>query len=361
MADRTVGFGKTYASIAAGLAAAADGDNVIVSAQNANGDYVYFEANLVMGTANVTLKSDIPGTRFTIWTVASSPSVKPSAAGTTIRDVNFIKGSRGVDATHTTGVLTIDRCIFFDNASGSVVHLTGAGDMIVNNCMSLFSNYGYYGAQTNIFTCNFCLSAFAATAGYQTFAAVGTAILNNCLSYFDTNDFSTLWDGGDTNATSQASGAPGNNPIYNISKANTKFAYYHLPAGASLFPFWDLRTVDGVSSVLEDAGTVVSGVTTDIDNRTRDESTPNVGPTEGFIGFAAALPAAPAQPVLVFVSRSTGQVTLAVTGDAGVTNQLMFRTTGAFQNGVTRSGNGNLVQTGLSDGTVYEFLCIAQN
>ena len=55
------------------------------------------------------------------------------------------------------------------------------------------------------------------------------------------------------------------------------------------------------------------------------------------------------------------QITFTVTGDSGATNEIWYSVDrGAhWTNGASRVGNGTIVQTGLTNGTVYMFQCRA--
>ncbi len=66
---------------------------------------------------------------------------------------------------------------------------------------------------------------------------------------------------------------------------------------------------------------------------------------------------APGAPTLTLASSGDATATLTVDGDAGVTNQLYYRIAGqvAWTTGESRSGDGDIVQTGLTNGRLYEF------
>jgi len=73
---------------------------------------------------------------------------------------------------------------------------------------------------------------------------------------------------------------------------------------------------------------------------------------------------APAQPTLSIVNDNTGtSATATITGTAGVTHGLYYRKVGdaAWTAGLTRVGNGTIVQTGLTAGTRYSFLVVSSN
>jgi len=72
----------------------------------------------------------------------------------------------------------------------------------------------------------------------------------------------------------------------------------------------------------------------------------------------------PSAPVLVSVTDDgSGQVTAAVTGDAGVTNELLYAaaSASAWTVGTSRVGDGDIVQTGLTTNTFYDFIVVSMN
>ena len=70
-----------------------------------------------------------------------------------------------------------------------------------------------------------------------------------------------------------------------------------------------------------------------------------------------AVSSIPSTPTLSLVT-ATGQVTATITGDAGVTNYLKYKapSDSAWQDGGSRSGDGDLVVTGLSNDVPYVFV-----
>jgi hypothetical protein len=72
----------------------------------------------------------------------------------------------------------------------------------------------------------------------------------------------------------------------------------------------------------------------------------------------------PGEPTLSVVSDNDGNsVTATVDGDAGVTNQLYYRTLEdtAWTTGSSRSGDGDIAQAGLTDHTAYDFVCVSSS
>jgi hypothetical protein len=73
---------------------------------------------------------------------------------------------------------------------------------------------------------------------------------------------------------------------------------------------------------------------------------------------------APSAPTLAVVNDGTGtSVTATVGGDAGVTHRLFYRlrSGSAWIAGLTRAGNGTIVQTGLTANSVYLFMAVSDN
>jgi len=77
------------------------------------------------------------------------------------------------------------------------------------------------------------------------------------------------------------------------------------------------------------------------------------------LGHVAAAAGAPSTPTLSVVNDGDGDaVTATVAGDDGVTNRLFYRKTSAsaWTEGESRSGDGEIAQAGLDDGSRYEFI-----
>lgn len=365
MADNTVGFGKTSATITAGIAAASGGgvDTVTVFDNDALGNRVYPE--LITVNKDITLRSEsalrkyiVPRATFNITSDATVNDLALMGMGAPATALRAI----------TAGITVTLNRVLVDGYTGFGINGSGSGTTLTcNNCIVRHgagttggAESAAYVADTSVvMVCNFCLSVASRLNGFSNFTTgpATSFTLNNCISFGDGTDFRGTITG-TKNATDQASGAPGTSPIHNLTLGDMAFARDESPDGASQFPI-DFRSVEAQltanSSVIQDAGSPVSGVTTDYDGRARDATNPNVGPSEDFPGFGGAVVTAPSAPVIALVSVASGQFTISVTGDAGVTNQLRYRTgTGAWVNGITRSGDGNMVQTGLTDGTVYQ-------
>lgn len=84
-------------------------------------------------------------------------------------------------------------------------------------------------------------------------------------------------------------------------------------------------------------------------------------PAQVGLGFGPAAGSAPAAPAISLVT-GTNQVVVTIDGDAGVTNYLKYKTSAhsIWQDGGSRSGDGDLTVTGLSNDTPYIFVCYSQ-
>ncbi len=70
----------------------------------------------------------------------------------------------------------------------------------------------------------------------------------------------------------------------------------------------------------------------------------------------------PAEPTLSVVNDGNGSsVTATVDGDSAVTNSLYYRAAGdsSWTAGLTRSADGDIVQTGLTADTLYDFIVVS--
>ena len=81
-------------------------------------------------------------------------------------------------------------------------------------------------------------------------------------------------------------------------------------------------------------------------------------------GFWTLEATAPTTPTITAANDGTGtSVTVTVDGDAGVTNRLYYRATTAtaWTTGLTRSGDGTIIQTGLTNATAYAFVVVSDS
>lgn len=76
---------------------------------------------------------------------------------------------------------------------------------------------------------------------------------------------------------------------------------------------------------------------------------------------AGSTPGAPS--ISSLTDNGDGSVTVAVDGDAGVTNYLYYMAAGdgALTQGESRSGDGDITQTGLTTGQSYWFVVVSQS
>jgi len=79
------------------------------------------------------------------------------------------------------------------------------------------------------------------------------------------------------------------------------------------------------------------------------------------IGLGSGTAVRPQTPTLSIIT-SDGSVTATLAGDAGTTHYLKYKTSAhtTWQNGGSRSGNGNIIVTGLDNETPYIFIAYSQ-
>lgn len=79
-------------------------------------------------------------------------------------------------------------------------------------------------------------------------------------------------------------------------------------------------------------------------------------------GFGATGASEPSTPTLTIVT-GTGQVTATIAGDSGVTNYLKYKASAnsTWQDGGSRSGDGDLVVTSLANDVPYIFIAWSEN
>lgn len=293
MAILTVGNGKTHATIGAAITAASDTDTIEIFEEDAFGGRVYIDEGRVVVSKELILKSDTKGARNTI--VALKIGVNKTI---TIADFHVVGRAGGsdaaleIDSNHTSTTIIVERTVITGQAD-SLISIGGTGNTQINNCIFIG---GITSAIRTAGTGGTVIVSFATVA----FADVGlndvgtmTNTANNVLTYACKTDFSGTW-GGTNNASTEAIGVPGSNPVVSITKAQAGFAYHNSPASGTLFPF-DFRSIEAemAASGIKDAGAVVGGIDEDIDGRDRDDSTPNIGASEGFTGFGSGVPPKP--------------------------------------------------------------------
>jgi len=80
------------------------------------------------------------------------------------------------------------------------------------------------------------------------------------------------------------------------------------------------------------------------------------------LGLGFGIPAMPATPSLS-ISADDGTVTVTIAGDAGATHYLHYKASsqGSWQDGGSRSGDGDIVVSGLADNVPYIFSAWSKN
>lgn len=288
MADRTVGNGQTYATITAAIAAASAGDTVTVYDEDAFGGRMYSES-LALNKA-VTIRSEAAGKRYLI------RSCDITAAGT-LRD--FIAVDRIIDSAGFGTVIgcsggvtaTIERGIVYAQDPGAFNYIIASGastDLTVNNVLGVGDGiqcFGFTGHSSGTITCNYCAAVFS-LIGFRNTGSATSVTCNNCVAFACGTDYSGTI-GGTNNASTEASGVPGTNPVHNLTLAHMGFLRDEFPTDTTQYAE-DYRSVEpamvDASSPLVNGGAAVVGVTDDIDGRARHATTPNIGPCEDFLG-----------------------------------------------------------------------------
>ena len=296
MTDYPVGFGEASATIAAGRVLAGPGDRVVIGDEDAFGFRVYME-NLTPKDG-VTFLSDDPEKPYTI--IAHQDA--PASSTCTVADAYTM--AQGGSLTGADVTTTYERCWFMRTSlTGNHVDIryTGTTTLTFNNCIMVGGNRGYnITSGTAVVTLNFCIAAWVGV-GFR--RAAGTMICNNCIGWQCGDNYFGLASGRN-NASSTTGGTAGvTDDISGIDEDDLAPAYLNSPAGASQFPMFELRAVESVLSggALDGTGWNGTGVTTDINGRVRADP-PNVGPTEGFLGFATAAPSVPGAPEITAVA-----------------------------------------------------------
>lgn len=299
----SVGIGRDVATNGAGIGAVDVGGTVTTYEQNARGDMVYIE-NIVLNKV-CTLE-------------AADPLKKPIVgqiyitAGATLKDFRTSWDSICIWVNSVANVL-IDGCIAEATWNGDTgFKIEGGATHTINNSIAAGCNRGFWlGTNTTETTFNNSLGIHCDEYTFYNQSNSATeGLLYNCVAYqTHANDFVNAW-GGDYNATTEPSGAPGPNSVHGLTQATARLAcWFSPPTGTNLKP-WDFRNMDGGASALENAGTPRAGVTRDIDGNIRDETNPNIGPSEGFLGFVEPAPT-PELPLAATVEQ-TREITATV-------------------------------------------------
>lgn len=166
------------------------------------------------------------------------------------------------------------------------------GNFFFENCLSIGMPRSPGGAFTVIngtVDFSYCAAVYPRIIGFKRFG--GTLTVKNCIAF----GLGTGFDAGITQSFNISSDgtASGTGSLLNQTLAQLAFAHDVFDNHPT-----DWRIPDSQSSVAENAGTPISGITLDIDGRTRDATNPNIGPTEGLTGFGIIGITAPAAPVI---------------------------------------------------------------
>lgn len=288
----SVGYLKDVAAINTGIGTVDVGGIVTIFAQNVRGDMFYPENVAGNKVATVTaadpIKKPIVGQIFV-------------TAGASLKYLISCWGNQGLWILSTANV-TLDGIIAQSaGLGGTGCLIQGAASHTLNNCIVIGGNIGFWQSNATLATLNHCLGIHCDNwTFYNQPNNVARGVVNNCVAYtyLDAFDFVNAW-GGDYNATTAPSGAPGANSKHSLTQATARLAAWFSPSTGTNQKPWDFRNLDGGASVLQGAGTPIGGVTTDIDGRARSLVNPNIGPAEGFLGFAPVPPAVPsAAPII---------------------------------------------------------------
>jgi hypothetical protein len=124
-ATLTVGPGKSYATVAAGIAAAQDGDTVAVDAGTYRNDYAEIGKAITLtavgGIVDMRSSGNIPNRKGILIADADITIVGFHFAGARVTDAD---GGNGAGIRYQKGKLKIDSCYFTDNQDG----ILGVGD-----------------------------------------------------------------------------------------------------------------------------------------------------------------------------------------------------------------------------------------
>jgi hypothetical protein len=365
-----IGSGTTtYASVATAWAAASATDIIPIYEQNTNGDRHYNEA--LAYNANITLESNVIGAKNFFGTAATATTINATSAGT-IRDLIFIPSgiaiTWAIQTSPASGTLTVERCLVLGGDLGIAGTPNAAAFVIVNNCICVAVGgvtEGAFGILTGTGTYNYCATIFAKGAyAFKRFS--GTMTCNNCLAYGSVGAIDYVGTiGGKNNASTEASGVPGSNPIHSVTKAGAGFAHYYSPSTTSQYPL-DFRVLE-TATQLVDAGDPVSGVDYDFDGYARDGSTPNVGPSEGWPGLGSASAAAPGKATSVSATAGHARLEMAFTTPAnpsgGTTDRVGIAVSSSSAADAASKANAGTfakIIKGLSASTAYSGRTVAE-
>lgn len=364
----------THTTIQSAWDAAANSNEIVVYPAL---DDAYFVRNEL--TASGTLSSirirGFSSTRKITWMGGTSVCITQAGGSSndiTVEDFHLVGSDRAVRMNNGTAVfgMHLKRCTLsaprdIDQMAGFIASAAGAGStMRADNCIFYNCRAGVEGRAANCaITMNFCL-------GIHCFQGVREVSEDpdcfNCVMVLTRFDYSSGMTGGSNNV-SQDGSAPGSGVVdANVSpEADLKLSYWESPSDGDVGYPIDYRTIDGLGSILENAGTPRAGATDDIDGRVRDATNPNVGPTEGFLGFGV-ITLVPAEPDLSVSATGDGQVTLEVANVLPADTVTFFHRPFLLkgdnwtQDG-TRVGNGTFTVSNLENGEVFDFACKVDN
>ena len=359
MATITVGNGKDQATIAAGISAGNTTDTIEIYASTSDGVRKYYE-NSIIPKADQILKSDTVGQRNTISNTSASQEIFDINNDCTVQDFEMYHaddgGRQGFQLSDVTVTLNISNCIYFCGARFIDLQSDGGSTVNVSNCICIGSNLFIAAGSA----AGAVISVFHSAAIYcRTGESIsgGSLIFKNCLFWYNNTDGNMINVTGDYNATTESSGVPGANSVYDLTINQARLVYYF----ETRFPI-DFRNLDGGSSSLEDAGVQIStangdaiNVTLDMDGNTRSTTVPNIGPSETLLQISESVNA-PTAPTLT-AAVGDEQLVITIDGAAGATNEVFYRiknTTDAGTSGGTRSGDGDITIASLINLTTYE-------
>lgn len=271
----------TFLTIPAAVGVASAGDEVIVYPRTNFGDRYVRIVGTTTVPIDITIETDTIGERNIIASFHTGAAFTLSSP-CTVRDFYIItpQGNAVIRINNTTGLVIVERCILVGGV-GTSMAVDSSGDARIKNTIALFGDNDAF-ATSNAFsgTVNFenCEAFYFDRRGFNRNVG-GTVICTNCVSF---QSVGTPYFGvtGDNNVSDTASIPTGTGNLINQTLDQVRPAFDFITGQPT-----DWRFLDGGNSVLEDGGKVIAGLVLDIDGRTRDGTTPNIGPTEDFTQF----------------------------------------------------------------------------
>ena len=269
----------THGTISSANSVAVAGDIITVSFRNIQGDREVRIAGFITVSKDITIETDIIGERNII-VENRSDFIRPTSP-CTIRDFVIANAQAAFRPSNSTGEVVIERCVVI--GSDNAINKEGAGTVRVKNCIAVFCNSdGFKNANTASGAVKYenCAALYGNAVGFtRPGVSSTTATCNNCVSYRNLSSYTGVING-DNNVSSNAGVPTGTGNLINQTLDQVRPAFDFITGQPT-----DWRFLDGGNSVLEDGGKVIAGLTLDIDGRTRDGTTPNIGPTEDFTQF----------------------------------------------------------------------------